>query len=136
MLGAIHFMYGFLMTETINDTAQLAVAANDAVTETDLIHIVHVKAWPFERLVRFGQSIVRFGEAYPGVGFEWHEADYAEVDRDAEDEDDADVVDDEDALVVDNVTVFPFDPDWATFLFSFKDQAGYDAWSVWRGGAR
>ncbi|WP_171070158.1 hypothetical protein [Methylobacterium terricola] len=128
------------MKDAINDAARLAVAANDAVTETDLIHIVHVKAWPFERLVRFGQSIVRFGEAYPDVGFEWCEADYAEVDRDTEDEDedDADEVEDEDedALVVDNVTVFPFDPDWATFLFSFKDQAGYDAWSVWRGGAR
>lgn len=126
------------MTDAINDAAQRAVAADDAVSETDLIHIVHVKAWPFEQLVRFGQSIVRFVEAYPDVGFKWHEADYAEVDRDrdAEDQDDADEADDEDedALVVDNVTVFPFDPDWATFLFSFKDQAGYDAWAVWRGG--
>lgn len=99
---------------TTNTTAPSAVA--EATTET-LTHIVHIKTCPYRRIASFGFRLALFAKAHPGVEFSWDEADYA--DRDDEDAE------------IDDVTVFESDPDWSTFLISFEDKAGYDAYEAW-----
>ena len=100
---------------TTDQTAPSAVA--EVTTET-LTHIVHVKTCPYERIAEFGYGLALFAKAHPGVQFSWHEADYANPDFD-------------DDVEIDNVTVFESDPDWSTFLISFEDKAGYDAYEAW-----
>jgi hypothetical protein len=93
--------------------------ANTATTET-LTHIVHVKTLPYRRIAGFGYRLAMFANAHPDVRFSWDEAEY--VDPDNRDDDDPEI---------DDVTIFEADPDWSTFLVSFEDKAGYDAYETW-----